>query len=328
MPPAAWWPVRRPLWGGRNCGRGSARRCAPCAPFLPFPLPRPTSPSGGAPASGGKTIRRGGRGPWGGGPELEVLEWREEDVDMGRRWWAWRPLGERERRWQELGWRTCTGGGGIGKLGGAHGGMGTGTWDGGGVLGGAWWSGSGGAGGWGWRTRTGSAENGTHGAARGGRGMWTWGGGGVRGGARGGGSGGSGALGGRGGTLGSGGGASERLRRGGAVGSVSAGPGCAVRGGGGSAAVCGTGPCRGARLAIEEVSAGPGGPRLVLPGTRGGGGGSPPPSIDPPRRGAAAAAAGGTGPVTVPGGVGPGGAPSACTWWPGGYGSWYGGGGP
>ena len=39
----------------------------------------------------------------------------------------------------------------------------------------------------------------------------------------------------------------------------------------------------------------------------GGGGGSPPPCIDPPRRGAAAAAAGGTGRVTVPGGVGPGG---------------------
>ena len=42
--------------------------------------------------------------------------------------------------------------------------------------------------------------------------------------------------------------------------------------------------------------------RLVL-----GGGGSPPPSIDPPRRGAAAAAVGGTGRVTAPGGVGPGG---------------------
>ena len=39
----------------------------------------------------------------------------------------------------------------------------------------------------------------------------------------------------------------------------------------------------------------------------GGGGGSHPPSIDPPRRGALAVAAGGTGRVTVPGGVGPGG---------------------
>ena len=43
--------------------------------------------------------------------------------------------------------------------------------------------------------------------------------------------------------------------------------------------------------------------RLVL----GRGGGSPPPSMDPPRRGAAAAAAGGTGRVTVPVGLGPGG---------------------
>ena len=42
-------------------------------------------------------------GAWGGkGSELEVLEWREEDVDL--RWWrAWRRLGERERRWRGLG---------------------------------------------------------------------------------------------------------------------------------------------------------------------------------------------------------------------------------
>ena len=43
--------------------------------------------------------------------------------------------------------------------------------------------------------------------------------------------------------------------------------------------------------------------RLVL----GGGGGGPPSSMDPPRRGVVAAAAGGMGPVTVLGGVGPGG---------------------
>ena len=42
-------------------------------------------------------------GAWGGeGSELEVLEWREEDVDL-RRWRAWRRLGERERRWRGLG---------------------------------------------------------------------------------------------------------------------------------------------------------------------------------------------------------------------------------
>ena len=33
------------------------------------------------------------------GSELEVLEWREENVDL-RRWQAWRRLGERERRWR------------------------------------------------------------------------------------------------------------------------------------------------------------------------------------------------------------------------------------
>ena len=67
--------------------------------------------------------------------------------------------------------------------------------------------------------------------------------------------------------------------------------------------------------ASQEVSAGPGGPRALLPGTRGGGG--PPPSLAPPRRGAAVAAAGGTGRLTVPGGAGPGG-PLRHVWWPGG----------
>ena len=112
---------------------------------------------------------------------------------------------------------------------------------------------------------------------------------------------------GRGGALGSGSGASERLRRGGAVGSVSAGSGCAVWRGSGNATVCGTGPHRGARLESEEALAVPGGRRVVAPGTGGGGGGSPPPPTDRPRRGAATAAVGGTGRVTVPGGAGPGG---------------------
>ena len=42
-------------------------------------------------------------GAWGGeGSELEVLEWREEDVDL--RWWrVWRRLGEQERQWRGLG---------------------------------------------------------------------------------------------------------------------------------------------------------------------------------------------------------------------------------
>ena len=42
-------------------------------------------------------------GAWGGeGSELEVLEWRERDVDM-RRWRAWWRLGVRERGWRGLG---------------------------------------------------------------------------------------------------------------------------------------------------------------------------------------------------------------------------------
>ena len=134
---------------------------------------------------------------------------------------------------------------------------------------------------------------------------WTWGGGGERAAPWGSGSGGSGARGGRGGDLGSRSGASRWFGRGGGVWSVSAGTGCALQGRSGSAAVCGTGPCRSSWASLE-LSAGPGGPRVALPGTWGGGG-SPPPPIDPPPRGAAAAAAGGTGRVTVPGEVGPGG---------------------
>ena len=187
-----------------------------------------------------------------------------------------------------------TGGSGNEMLGAARGGRGTRTWDCGGVRGGARGSRSGGRGGWGWRMRTGGAGNGTHGAARRGRGMWTWDGGGVRGGARGSRSGGSGALGGCGGISGSGSGASERLKRSGAVGSVSAGGGCTVWGESGSAAICGTGIRRGVRLASQEASAGPGGPRMLPPRT-GGLGGSPPAPMDLPHRGAAAVAAGGTG---------------------------------
>ena len=55
------------------------------------------------------------------------------------------------------------------------------------------------------------------------------------------------------------------------MGSVGAGGECAVRGGSGGAAVCGTGPRRSSR-ASQEASAGPGGLRVVLPGTGGGGG--------------------------------------------------------
>ena len=80
---------------------------------------------------------------------------------------------------------------------------------------------------------------------------------------------GAGSQGGRGGTRGRGSSTIGWLRRGSGVGSVVAGGECAVRGGSGSAAVCGTGPHRSSR-ASQEASAGPGGPRVVPPGTGGG----------------------------------------------------------
>ena len=54
------------------------------------------------------------------------------------------------------------------------------------------------------------------------------------------------------------------------MGSVGAGGECAVRGGSGSAAVCGTGPHR-LSQASQEALVGPGGLRVVPPGTWGGG---------------------------------------------------------
>ena len=72
--------------------------------------------------------------------------------------------------------------------------------------------------------------------------------------------------GGRGGALGSGRGASGPLRRGNGLVSVGAGGECAVLGGSGSAAVCATRPHCSSR-ASQEVSAGPGGPCVVPPGT-------------------------------------------------------------
>ena len=85
------------------------------------------------------------------------------------------------------------------------------------------------------------------------------------------------------------------------MGGVGAGGECAVRGGSGSAAVCATGPHR-LSGGSHEALAGPGGLRVVLPGT---GGGGPPLSMEPPRRVVVAAAAGGMGRATVLGGVGP-----------------------
>ena len=204
--------------------------------------------------------------------EREARCWSrgEGDADMGRRWAAWPCPGERERRWRGLGVEDAY----------ARRGEQEALWGSGGEgdvdMGRGWcaWrrpgEQSGGCGGWGWRTLTGGAGNGTLGVARGGKGIWTWRGSGVLDGTRGSRSAWIGAPRGSGGALGSGCGAKERLRRGGAVGSLSTRVECAVRGGSGSTPVWGTGPRRGARLASEEVSTGPGGPRLVQPGTGGG----------------------------------------------------------
>ena len=129
MPPAARWPPRRARWGRRGCGCGPPRRCAPCAPHLAFPLPRPTSPSGRAPAKRGQTTRRGRQGPGGGrGPSSRPWSggrrtwtcggggrggawgcgsgggrrwgWTTGTGDGGRGWWTWR---EWEWRWRGLG---------------------------------------------------------------------------------------------------------------------------------------------------------------------------------------------------------------------------------
>ena len=312
----------------------------PVHPFARCRSPGPLHPAAELLQSGGRPPGEVGRGRGGGGSELGVLEWREEEVDI-RRWRAWRRLGELERRWRGLG--VEDGYGRQGERVALWGSWGEGEVD----MGRRWralrrpgererrWRGLEVEDGYGrrgervalwglwgegevdmgrrWRAcwRPGERERRWQGLGvedRSGRwgereALWgSWGGGGGHGaavarvGARAGGSCGSGALGGLGGASGSGSGASERLRRGGGVGSASAGAGWAVRGGSGRVAVCGTGPCRGTSRASQEVSAGPGGPRVLLPGTRWGGGGSP--ALH------GSAAAGGTGGVTVAVGVG------------------------
>ena len=72
-------------------------------PFSPSRSPGPLHPAAELLQSGGRPPGEVGGGPGGGeGSQLEVLKWREEDVDL-RRWRAWRRLGERERRWRGLG---------------------------------------------------------------------------------------------------------------------------------------------------------------------------------------------------------------------------------
>ena len=82
--------------------RISSKVCTMCTPCgLPAPLAHFTQRQSSCKA-GADHQARWARA-WGGkGSELEVLEWREEDVDM-RRWPAWRRQGERERQWRGLG---------------------------------------------------------------------------------------------------------------------------------------------------------------------------------------------------------------------------------
>ena len=69
----------------------------------PSRSPSPLQPAAELLQSGGRPPGEVG-GSRGGaeGSQLEVLEWREEDVDM-RRWQAWWRLEEPERRWRGLG---------------------------------------------------------------------------------------------------------------------------------------------------------------------------------------------------------------------------------
>ena len=202
------------------------------------------------------------------GSEPEVLEWREEDLDI-RRWRAWQPLEECGRRWR--GWALEDGYGRRGKRKVRWGPWGDGVVDMGRRWGAwrrlgeqeRWWRGLGVGVAYGLRgereTWWGSSEEGEVDMGRGWRAWWCL---------------------------------AERERR-------ERGPGwswwrlgererrkwvfearwrcgererrrgCAVRGDSGSAAVCGTGLRRSGR-ASQEVSAGPGGPHMAPPGTWGG----------------------------------------------------------
>ena len=117
-------------------------------PFSTSRSPGPLHPAAELLPSGGRPPGEVRRGLGGEGSELEVLEWREEEVDM-RRWRAGGAPGSGSGGGGDWGWRTGTGDGGNGKSGGACGGRGWWTWGGGGVPGGAWVSRSGSVGDWG-----------------------------------------------------------------------------------------------------------------------------------------------------------------------------------
>ena len=83
--------------------RISSKVCTMCTPFrLPAPPAQFTQRRSSGKAGADHQARW--TGAWRvAGCKLEFLEWREEDVDMGRRWQAWRCLGNRERRGRGLG---------------------------------------------------------------------------------------------------------------------------------------------------------------------------------------------------------------------------------
>ena len=86
---------------GQICHR--SKLCTMCTPSRP-PAPPAHFTQRRSTRKAGPDHQARWKGARGGeGSKLEVLEWREEDVHMGRRWQTWRRLGERERRWPALG---------------------------------------------------------------------------------------------------------------------------------------------------------------------------------------------------------------------------------
>ena len=77
--------------------RISSKVCTMCTPSrLPAPPAHFTQQQSSCKAGADHQARWAGARGGGGGSELEVLEWQQEDVDM-RQWRAWWRLGERER---------------------------------------------------------------------------------------------------------------------------------------------------------------------------------------------------------------------------------------
>ena len=80
----------------------SLKVCTMCTPYrLPAPPVHFTQRRSSRKAGADHQARWAAA--WGGGGERSELKVLEGVVDMGRRWRAWRRLGERERRWRALG---------------------------------------------------------------------------------------------------------------------------------------------------------------------------------------------------------------------------------